>query len=264
MLKKWEKAEERARKALEKQRVKEELKKKRVGRNWMKKIVPNPKLTNITENPYLPLGVAKHGGVVASNEAVARKKSKKEAAALIIPDFPMDKNDVMTCNREMLHAVLANDVKRVKAIIADTKHTSTIFQTYSVGMEDVNPFWLAVDLRRLEIYEIFLKEIQRENLGKGKRRVNLPVSTLETQSTGNVNPYAYNAYIRKVAVARGAKEGNNAFTHDKSIKDVIFELNFADLLKHNPTKQMVEMYANILHGGMLNNNDYTVVVEAVR
>lgn len=42
---------------------------------------------------------------------------------------------------------------------------------------------------------------------------------METQSTGTVNPMAYNAHIRKVAIARGAKEGNNAFTHDAVIRN---------------------------------------------
>lgn len=96
----------------------------------------------------------------------------------MIPDFPSDKGDVLTCNREMLHAVLSNDIKRVKAIISDTKHVSNIFQAYSVGMPDMNPFWLAVDLRRMEIYELFLNELRKENDGKAKHRVATPQSGL--------------------------------------------------------------------------------------
>lgn len=183
MLKQWEKAEERARKALERERLKEEKKNKRVGRNWMKKIVPNKELRAIPENPYLPLESAKKGGILdMGNEAVSRKKGKKATSdpALMIPDFPADKGDVLTCNREMLHAVLANDAKRVKAIIADTKHVSNIFQAYSVGMPEMNPFWLAVDLRRIEIYEIFLNELKKENEGKAKHRVPTPQSGLQT------------------------------------------------------------------------------------
>ena len=97
---------------------------------------------------------------------------------MTIPDFPVDKADVLTCNREMLHAVLANDVKRVKSLIGDTKHVSNIFQAYSVGMPDMNPFWLAVDLRRMEIYELFLNELRKENDGKAKHRVATPQSGL--------------------------------------------------------------------------------------
>lgn len=131
----------------------------------MKKIVPNPQLKEIPDNPYLPIESAKKGGVINfGNEAVSRKKAKKAIeGALVIPDFPSDKRDVLTCNREMLHAVLANDTKRVKSIIGDTKHVSNIFQAYSVGMPNMNPFWLAVDLRRIEIYEIFLNELKKEN-----------------------------------------------------------------------------------------------------
>lgn len=80
MLKSWEKAEEKARKALERERLKQEKKNKRVGKNWMKKIVPNHELREIPESPYLPLESAKRGGVLdMGNEAVARKKGKKES-----------------------------------------------------------------------------------------------------------------------------------------------------------------------------------------
>ena len=75
---------------------------------------------------------------------------------------------------------------------------------------------------------------------------------------------AYNTYVRRVAVARGSKEGNNAFTHDSAIRNKQFVLSFADLLKHNPSKLMIEMYANILRNGQLPWDDYSVIVEAVR
>ena len=49
----------------------------------------------------------------------------------------------------MLHAGITNDVKKVKKIIADIHNVSTIYQAYSVAQKDLNPFWIAVDMRRL-------------------------------------------------------------------------------------------------------------------
>ena len=41
MEKKWERANELARRAIERERARELKKKQRTGRNWMKKIIPN-------------------------------------------------------------------------------------------------------------------------------------------------------------------------------------------------------------------------------
>ena len=141
VIKQWEKAEERARKALEKARLKEANKKKRTGKNWMKKVIPRLELPEIKESPYLPLETALAGGIIGTTK-------KKGSAEIMLPDYPEDKSDVLTCNREMLHAVMANDIARVKKIIGDTKHVSNIFQAYSVASPDLNAFWLSVELRR--------------------------------------------------------------------------------------------------------------------
>ena len=73
------------------------------------------------------------------------------------------------------------------------------------------PIQVALKNNDLESLKILFEEVKNPL----PKRVPRPASSLATLSTGSYNPYTgYGKRVRKIGVARGGKEGNNAFATD--------------------------------------------------
>lgn len=105
----------------------------------------------------------------------------------------------------------------------------------------------------IELIRALLKEQKRINNGESKRP-SLPQSTLSNVGTGVFNKYQFGFKTRAVSLARGGKEGNNAFTKDSGLSSgYYFDVN--SFLNNDPTWEVTQQFimAGEMHESSLND-----------
>ena len=132
-------------------------------------------------------------------------------------EFPYKGMSVIINNREPIFRVIRGDVQGLQKLIKNPSELSTFFQPFSV---DVNKtaFEFALEQKNHEIVKMLLKELLNETKGKSDLvRAKAPRFDLNQMTSGTQSRYQFGFKTRQIALSRGGKEGNNAFTYDNRL-----------------------------------------------
>lgn len=132
-------------------------------------------------------------------------------------EFPYKGMSVSINNREPIYRVIRGDLQGLQKLVKDPSELSTFFQPFSVDI-DKTAFEFALEQNNNEMIKLLLKELEKESAGGNKLvRANAPHFDLNQMTTGTQNKYQFGFKTRPVALSRGGKEGNNAFTYDNKL-----------------------------------------------
>eukprot|EP01125_Pyxidicula_operculata_P008837 TRINITY_DN292_c0_g1_i1.p1 TRINITY_DN292_c0_g1~~TRINITY_DN292_c0_g1_i1.p1 ORF type:complete len:2964 (-),score=944.30 TRINITY_DN292_c0_g1_i1:25-8748(-) len=129
-------------------------------------------------------------------------------------------NDSFVASKELIRAVLLEDVGMVKTFISDYKNLYNPYIDRSADRK-VNAFKYAIQKNNLEILKLFLDEEKKRNIPEEEERCGPPNVLLQTLDGGGANHYTFNHAVRAVNTSRGGKEGNSAFSKD--LEDLVGE-----------------------------------------
>ncbi|XP_078592750.1 poly [ADP-ribose] polymerase tankyrase-like isoform X2 [Branchiostoma floridae x Branchiostoma japonicum] len=148
-------------------------------------------------------------------------------------------------HKQSIRAVLLNDMKLLRSLIADTENIPTVYDAQRSVDVSVDAVMYAIRSRNKEAIKLFgdyLKKTQEP-------RCSRPYSLLKHQETGRYNWYSLGHAVRNISMSRGSKEGNNAFTKD--IDDAIddYTQTYAkELLKTGGPKDLLDICITVIPG----------------
>lgn len=158
-------------------------------------------------------------------------------------DSTEDNLDTSCCvgcsNRNLIRAVLTNNQKLFTNCVNSKQQISSLFDTWSPEIKH-NCFYYAMISNNIRmLHEIF--ESSHKNLSLAR----YPSFLIEHVDTGMVSKKAYGVRVRKVQMARGNRQGNNAFL-EKNYEELMYnDEDFEQILgNHNlQTKTLTELIA---------------------
>ena len=148
----------------------------------------------------------------------------------------------------------------IDLIVKHEQEFSNPFQNYSSHV-DKNILYYAIRDNDVELVRELLKERKRMHSGYSKRPT-LPSSSLHNVGSGVFNRYQFGFKTRAVSLARGGKEGNNAFTHDYNLLVENDNSDLEILLKSDPSWEVVQTH--ILAGEMSETDMFDYIWLMVR
>ncbi|PIK56117.1 putative poly(ADP-ribose) polymerase pme-5 isoform X2 [Apostichopus japonicus] len=110
-----------------------------------------------------------------------------------------------------IQAVLTNNMPLLQKLIKNTKEVPTLFMRRSVDIAD-DALCTAMKMKNKAAVQLLLKEL--EDIQHGKARMTLGRPSLQKENTGRYNYRSLGHAVRAINVARGGREGNDAFTKD--------------------------------------------------
>ncbi|XP_066280586.1 poly [ADP-ribose] polymerase tankyrase-like isoform X1 [Branchiostoma lanceolatum] len=114
--------------------------------------------------------------------------------------------------KQSIRAVLLNDMKLLRSLIADTKNIPTVYDALRSVDMSVDAVMYAIRNRNKDAIKLFGDHMKKIS----EPRCSRPYSLLKHQGTGRYNWYSLGHAVRNISMSRGSKEGNNAFTKDIS------------------------------------------------
>eukprot|EP01125_Pyxidicula_operculata_P018546 TRINITY_DN6599_c0_g1_i3.p1 TRINITY_DN6599_c0_g1~~TRINITY_DN6599_c0_g1_i3.p1 ORF type:complete len:2657 (+),score=665.91 TRINITY_DN6599_c0_g1_i3:42-8012(+) len=116
-------------------------------------------------------------------------------------------DDSFVASKELIRAVLTQNVELVKKIFEDSQHVYHLNLDRSVNIK-MSALHYAIQQNNLEIIKLFSEEANSKT-----KRCSPPSVQLPDMDTGS-SSCSYARRMRKVSISRGGKEGNNAFKLD--------------------------------------------------
>jgi len=145
-------------------------------------------------------------------------------------DSISDSLDVKCCsgcaNRNVIRAVLTNNKDLLKECIKSNK-ISTLFDTWGPEIQ-MNSLHFALQNNNLSMALELLKG-SRDCVGRARQ----PTYLIEHHDTGHVSMQAFGVRVRKVQMARGNRQGNNAFM-EKQYTNTAYEQETIQSLLMSP------------------------------
>ena len=141
---------------------------------------------------------------------------------------------VRCSNRNVIRAVLTNNIKLLKECATDNKKISSLFDTWSAEI-GYNSFYYAMTTNNIPmVYELL------QSLKRIIRFARLPNYLISFLDTGMMSDQAYGTHIRKVQMARGNRQGNNAFLEKTDVSEMIIYGSFDKILE-NPKLEVATL-----------------------
>ncbi|XP_078675989.1 poly [ADP-ribose] polymerase tankyrase-like isoform X2 [Branchiostoma floridae x Branchiostoma belcheri] len=113
--------------------------------------------------------------------------------------------------KQSIRAVLLNDMKLLRSLIADTTNIPTVYDAQRSVDVPIDAVMYAIRNRNKDAIKLFGDHMKKHS---SNPRCSRPYSLLKHQGTGRYNWYSLGHAVRNISMSRGSKEGNNAFTKD--------------------------------------------------
>ena len=135
-------------------------------------------------------------------------------------DFIQD-SSVKNANKNLIRAAYTQNHKLLEKILKSSNKISTLFETWGPESDEDALYYIFKNNDKKAL-GMFLDALNNKEF----KFASMPASGIETIDTGMNSIYTFGVRVRKVNVARGGREGNNAFTADfHSNNDVYTLLN---------------------------------------
>lgn len=145
----------------------------------------------------------------------------------------------MAHGKLVFRAIFQNDTALLKQLLEDDQHV------YSVGAsKSLADSWTALHYalkdNNTEAVNLLVKDILEPNMDNVRRKLPEPQQLIASISTGTYNPkYLGIRAVRQLTVSRGGKEGNQAFTKEKS-EDNLFDEIITEALQMGVKKETLD------------------------
>jgi len=164
-------------------------------------------------------------------------------------------------DRNPIRAVLTNNLPLMNACIASVKNLSTIHDTWSVEIT-YNAFYYALVTNNLNMLQVLIAANKHPKVYCRK-----PGYLISYVNTGMVSFQAFNTKVRKVQMARGNRQGNNAFL-EKYSKSIMYSMEDIKLALEDPKLEVTTleklMILNPDFAGILNPNIISAIISGNR
>ncbi len=160
---------------------------------------------------------------------------------------------VACSNRNPVRAVFTNNMALMRNCVNGTKQITTLFDSWSPEILH-NSFYYAMVTNNMNMVHTMLEA------GKTRRACcSMPQPLIQYSDTGMVNKNAYGVRVRKVQLARGGRQGNNAFM-EKRYNTSMYQQEDLQSIVESPTvmRETLEKLILLMPGASNALNDCIV------
>lgn len=133
---------------------------------------------------------------------------------------------VECADRNTIRAVLTNNVALMNACVGAAKHLSTLYDTWSPEISR-NAFYCALTTNNLRMLQILIGA----NKHPKSHFCSRPMYLIDQVDTGMVSQQTFHTRVRRVQMARGNRQGNNAFLEKIYKSTMYYAEDLRDALK---------------------------------